>query len=89
MDKIVAIVGNEIILQSEVVGHLYDECNARTRAPVLAPDDPVLPAARWTCAYQRKPIVTRKAIEDSLPFEDEITERMDYQIQAMMQQNGF
>ncbi len=87
MDKIVAIVGNEIILQSEVVGHLMMSAMQERRTSAR-PDDPVLLKRSLDVLINEKLIVT-KAIEDSLTTsEDEITERMDYQIQAMMQQMG-
>lgn len=87
MDKIVAIVGNEIILQSEVVGHLMMSAMQERRTNAR-PDDPVLLRRSLDVLINEKLIVT-KAIEDSLTAsEDEITERMDYQIQAMMQQMG-
>jgi peptidyl-prolyl cis-trans isomerase SurA len=87
MDKIVAIVGNEIILQSEVVGHLMMSAMQERRTNAR-PDDPVLLKRSLDVLINEKLIVT-KAIEDSLTTsEDEITERMDYQIQAMMQQMG-
>lgn len=87
MDKIVAIVGNEIILQSEVVGHLMMSAMQERRTSAR-PDDPVLLKRSLDVLINEKLIVT-KAIEDSLTAsEDEITERMDYQIQAMMQQMG-
>jgi len=87
MDKIVAIVGNEIILQSEVVGHLMMSAMQERRTNAR-PDDPVLLRRSLDVLINEKLVVT-KAIEDSLTTsEDEITERMDYQIQAMMQQMG-
>lgn len=87
MDKIVAVVGNEIILQSEVVGHAMMSA-AQERRTNARPDDPVLLKRSLDVLINEKLIVT-KAIEDSLTAsEDEITERMEYQIQAMMQQIG-
>jgi peptidyl-prolyl cis-trans isomerase SurA len=87
MDKIVAVVGNEIILQSEVVGHAMMAA-AQERRTNARPDDPVLLKRSLDVLINEKLIVT-KAVEDSLTTsDDEITERMEYQIQAMMQQMG-
>jgi peptidyl-prolyl cis-trans isomerase SurA len=87
MDKIVAIVGNEIILQSEVVGHAMMAAMQERRTNAR-PDDPVLLRRSLDVLINEKLIVT-KAIEDSLmASDDEITERMEYQLQAMVQQFG-
>lgn len=87
MDKIIAVVGNEIILKSEVVGHAMMVA-AQERRTNARPDDPVLLKRSLEVLINEKLIVT-KAVEDSLTAsEDEITERMEYQIQAMVQQIG-
>ena len=87
MDKIVAIVGNEIILQSEVVGHAVMAAQ-QERASRLRPDDP-RNLNRSMDVLINERLMMLKAIEDSLTVsEEEIAERMEYQIQAMSQQFG-
>ncbi|MCS6807953.1 MAG: peptidylprolyl isomerase [Bacteroidota bacterium] len=87
MDKIVAVVGNEIILKSEVVGHAMMTAMQERRMNAR-PDDPVLLRRSLDALINEKLLVT-KAIEDSLTAsEEEITERMEFQIQAMVQQVG-
>jgi peptidyl-prolyl cis-trans isomerase SurA len=61
---------------------------AQERRTNARPDDPVLLKRSLDVLINEKLIVT-KAVEDSLTTsDDEITERMEYQIQAMMQQMG-
>lgn len=85
MDKIVAVVGNEIILQSEVMGHAVMATREDRRA---RPDDPrILNRSLDVLINER--LMMLKAIEDSLTAsDDEINERMEYQIQSMAQQFG-
>jgi peptidyl-prolyl cis-trans isomerase SurA len=85
VDKIVAVVGNEIILQSEVIGHAYMTAMQDKRS---RPDDPQL-IKRSLDALINERLVFLKAQEDSIAVgEEEITERMEYQLQSMMQQFG-
>jgi peptidyl-prolyl cis-trans isomerase SurA len=87
VDKIVAIVGNEIILQSEVVGHAVMTAQ-QDRTSRLRPDDP-RNLNRSLDVLINERLVMLKAIEDSITVsEDEIAERMEYQIQSMTQQFG-
>lgn len=87
MDKIVAVVGNEIILQSEVIGHSVMAAS-QDRDRRVRPDDPKM-LNRSLDALINERLVMLKAIEDSLTVsDDEISERMEYQLQAMAQQFG-
>lgn len=85
LDKIVAVVGKEIILQSDV--------EARTAMFVqqtkgVNPDDPAIRAKILDAIINEKLIVS-KAIEDSIQVSDEeITQRLDYTIRNLMQTYG-
>jgi peptidyl-prolyl cis-trans isomerase SurA len=81
----VAIVGREIILKSDVDGQL--EVMGQ-RDPRMNKKDPSLRKAILDQLINERLIVT-KAIEDSVDVQDEeITQRMEYQIQMLVQQYG-
>ena len=85
VEGIVAIVGREIILKSDVDGQL--EVMAQ-RDPRINKKDPAIRRAIVDQLINERLIVT-KAIEDSVDVqEDEITQRMEYQIQMLVQQYG-
>lgn len=85
MEGIVAIVGREIVLKSDVDGQM--EIMAQ-RDPKISRKDPVLRQAVLDQLINERLIMT-KAIEDSLDVtEDEITQRMEYQLQSLIQQFG-
>lgn len=85
MEGIVAIVGREIVLKSDVDGQM--EIMAQ-RDPKISRKDPVIRQAVLDQLINERLIMT-KAIEDSLDVtEDEITQRMEYQLQSLIQQFG-
>lgn len=85
MEGIVAIVGREIVLKSDVDGQM--EIMAQ-RDPKVNRKDPVLRQAVLDQLINERLIMT-KAIEDSIEVtEDEITQRMEYQLQSLVQQFG-
>ena len=85
VEGIVAIVGREIILKSDVDGQL--EVMAQ-RDPRLNKKDPEIRKAILDQLINERLMVT-KAIEDSMDVQDdEITQRMEYQIQMLVQQYG-
>ena len=85
MEGIVAIVGREIVLKSDIDGQM--EIMAQ-RDPKVNRKDPVLRQAVLDQLINERLIMT-KAIEDSLDVtEDEITQRMEYQLQSLIQQFG-
>lgn len=85
MERIVAIVGKEIILKSDVDGQI--ELLAQ-RNPSVKKTDPALRQQILDVLVNERLIVT-KAIEDSVDVtDDEITQRMEMQIQALVQQFG-
>lgn len=85
VEGIVAIVGREIILKSDVDGQI--EVMAQ-RDPKINKKDPTLRKALLDQLINERLIVT-KAVEDSVTVEeDEITQRMEYQIQMLVQQYG-
>jgi len=85
MEGIVAIVGREIVLKSDVDGQM--EIMAQ-RDPKVSRKDPALRQAVLDQLINERLIMT-KAIEDSVEVtEDEITQRMEYQLQSLIQQFG-
>ena len=87
VDKIVAVAGNEVILQSDV----------QTQMALLAQQDPSVLKdqnnpqllRRVLDALVNEKLILIKAMEDSVTVsEDEVTERLNYQIQALVQQLG-
>ncbi len=85
MEGIVAIVGREIVLKSDVDGQM--EIMAQ-RDPKVNRKDPVLRQAVLDQLINERLMMT-KAIEDSVEVtEDEITQRMEYQLQSLIQQFG-
>jgi len=85
MEGIIAIVGREIILKSDVDGQM--EILAQ-RDKGISKQDPKLRLMILDQLINERLIMT-KAIEDSLPVgEDEITQRMEYQLSQLVQQFG-
>jgi len=85
VEGIVAIVGREIILKSDVDGQL--EVMSQ-RDPKMNKKDPEIRKAILDQLINERLMVT-KAIEDSVDVQDdEITQRMEYQIQMLVQQYG-
>lgn len=85
MEGIVAIVGREIVLKSDVDGQM--EIMAQ-RDPKVNRKDPLLRQAVLDQLINERLMMT-KAIEDSIEVtEDEITQRMEYQLQSLIQQFG-
>jgi peptidyl-prolyl cis-trans isomerase SurA len=85
MERIVAIVGKEIILKSDVDGQI--ELLAQ-RNPSIKKTDPALRRQILDLLINERLIVT-KAIEDSVDVTDEeVSQRMEMQIQTLVQQFG-
>lgn len=85
MEKIVAIVGKDIILKSDVDGQLqiYAQQNPGVKA-----GDPAVRAQILDMLINERLIVT-KAQEDSIEVSDEeVTQQMEYQISMLVQQFG-
>lgn len=87
VDKIVAVAGNEVILQSDV----------QTQMALLAQQDPTVLKnsnspellRRVLDALINEKLILIKAVEDSVVVsEDEVSERLNYQIQSLVQQLG-
>lgn len=85
VDKIVAVVGNEIILQSDVMSNVMMAAQQDRR---LNPTDPkVLSRALDMLINDRLVII--KAQEDSVTAtEEEISERLEFQLQGLRSQVG-
>lgn len=85
LDRIVAVVGKEIILKSDVDGQM--EMFAQ-RNPSLNKNDAALRQQILDLLINERLIVT-KAQEDSVDVtEEEVSQRMEMQIQALVQQFG-
>jgi len=85
MEKIVAVVGKDIILKSDVEGQvqIYTQQNPGSKAT-----DPALRQKVLDMLINERLIVT-KAQEDSIEVtDDEITQQMEYQISMLAQQFG-
>lgn len=87
VDKIVAVAGNEVVLLSDL----------QTQMALLAQQDPTLAKTLSDSAMGRRildalineKLILAKAIEDSVVVTDEeITERLEFQIRALAQQLG-
>lgn len=87
IDKIVAVAGNEVILQSDV----------QTQIALLAQQDPSLAKSindpeigrRILDALINEKLILARAIEDSVTVtEEEVSERLEFQIRALVQQLG-
>lgn len=87
VDKIVAVAGNEVILLSDV----------QTQMALLAQQDPSIMQnpnnpeimRRIIDALVNEKLILAKALEDSVVVsDDEVTERLNFQIQSMVQQLG-
>jgi peptidyl-prolyl cis-trans isomerase SurA len=85
MERIVAVVGKEIILQSDVAGQL--EVLAQ-RNPGINRNDPAVRTMVLDMLINER-LVMSKAMEDSIEVtEDEITQQMDMRLQMLIQQFG-
>lgn len=85
MERIVAVVGKEIVLKSDVDGQV---AMLIQRDPSLAKDEAKTREFVLDQLINERLVMT-KAIEDSIIVtEDQITERMEYQIRTLVQQFG-
>jgi peptidyl-prolyl cis-trans isomerase SurA len=85
VDKIVAVVGSEIIMQSDVVANVIMAAQRERRQSM--PTERDFKAALDYLINER--LVMTRAIEDSLvASEEEINERIDFQVQNMRAQFG-
>lgn len=86
MEGIVAIVGREIILQSDISGQI--EAMAQ-RDPRVNRKDPALRNAILDQLINEKLVLTKAEQDTTLEVTDEdVSARMDYQIQTLVQQFG-
>ncbi len=85
INKIVAIVGNEVILKSDIDGQI---AYMMLRDKSVNPNDPKLIKEVLDGMIDQL-LITTKAIEDSVTVsEDEITQRLDLHIQSEIQRFG-
>ncbi|MFN4909267.1 MAG: peptidylprolyl isomerase [Bacteroidota bacterium] len=86
MEGIVAVVGREIILQSDITGQV--EAMAQ-RDPRINRKDPDLRKAILDQLINEKLVLTKAQEDTTIEITDEdISSRMDYQIQMLVQQFG-
>ncbi len=85
LDKIVAVVGNEIILKSDIMGQI---ALMAQQNPQVNPNDPAVYKQLLDALVNEKLLVT-KAIEDSVVVsEDQIEGRWEAFLQTLMHQFG-
>lgn len=83
-DKIVAVVDNEIILKSDLDFRVYYETTQRK----LNPQDPQIIRAILNQLIEEKLLYAQAELDSVNVTEDQINQRLDYQINLMMQQYG-
>ncbi len=84
-DKILAVVGDEIILRSDVMTQAFMTAQQNPR---IKPDDPDVQKRILEAMINEKLLII-KAQEDSVKVsDDEVNERLEYQVNAMRQQFG-
>ncbi len=85
MDKVIAVVGNEVILQSDILGQM---ALMAQQNPSIDPKDPVVYQQLLDAIINEKLLIT-KAIEDSVVVtDDQIEARWQSFLQTLMQQFG-
>ncbi len=85
INKIVAIVGNEVILKSDIDGQI---AYMLLRDSKVNPEDPILRQEVLDGMIDQL-LITTKAVEDSVTVsEEEITQRLDLHIQTEIQRFG-
>lgn len=84
LDKIVAVVDNEIILQSEL--DFQTSIYARQRG--IDPSKPGLKKQILNTMIEDKLVYAQSELDSTVVTEDEISQRIDYQIQNFRQQYG-
>jgi peptidyl-prolyl cis-trans isomerase SurA len=84
-DKIIAVVGNDVITQSDLYAYLAQMASQDPKAKI---DDPLLKERILTMLINEK-LMIAKAIEDSLSASDEEVEtRWDYQVKRFVERYG-
>lgn len=83
-DKIVAVVDNEIILKSDLDFRVYYETTQRK----LNAQDPQIIRAILNQLIEEKLLYAQAELDSVNVTEDQINQRLDYQINLMMQQYG-
>lgn len=83
-DKIVAVVDNEIILKSDLDFRVYFETAQRK----LNPNDPQIVKAILNQLIEEKLLYAQAELDSINVTDEQINQRLDYQINMMMQQYG-
>lgn len=85
MDKVIAVVGNEVILQSDILGQIAIMAQQN---PSINPKDPAVYQQLLDAIINEKLLIT-KALEDSVVVtDDQIEARWQAFLQTLMQQFG-
>ena len=85
LDKIVATIGREIVLQSDIEGRI---AMFMQQNPKVNPNDPALRKQVLEALISERLMVT-KAVEDSITVqEEEINQSLDFMMQNMLQTYG-
>jgi peptidyl-prolyl cis-trans isomerase SurA len=83
-DKIVAVVDNEIILKSDLDFRVYYETSQRK----LNPQDPQIVRAILNQLIEEKLLYAQAELDSVTVTDEQVNQRLDYQINLMMQQFG-
>ncbi|MEW6506136.1 MAG: peptidylprolyl isomerase [Bacteroidota bacterium] len=83
-DKIVAVVDNEIILKSDLDFRVYYE----TTQKKLNPQDPQIVKAVLNQLIEEKLLYAQAELDSVTVTDEQVNQRVDYQINMMMQQYG-
>lgn len=83
-DKIVAVVDNEIILKSDLDFRVYFETAQRK----LNPNDPQIVKAILNQLIEEKLLYAQAELDSVTVTDEQVNQRLDYQINMMMQQYG-
>ena len=84
LDRIVAVVDNEIILQSE----LDFQTNIYARQRGIDPNKPGLKKQILNSMIEDKLVYAQSELDSTIVTDDEISQRIDYQIKVFQQQYG-
>ncbi|MDP3831559.1 MAG: SurA N-terminal domain-containing protein, partial [Ignavibacteriaceae bacterium] len=84
VDKIAAIVDNEVILLSEI----NFQANLLASQRKLEPDDPAVREQVLKLLIDEKLLLAQALIDSIMVTEDEVTRQLDYQLEMFVQQYG-
>jgi len=84
LDKIIAVIDNEFILQSELDFQIQLLANQKK----LNPEDPALKKQVLNALIEEKLVYAQAGIDSIIVTDDEVTRQIDYQLNMFIQQYG-